>query len=187
LRWRTDGCARLKKRLTPDDDSASCKSERSEIDSSAPMGYGATRSLERVAAAMGALEAAPIVFEAARDIPQGGVLLALPALMAAGLLRHSAELYTLPNGFYGLSRVLVLLAPMALARIGSIEQLRYAAAGGVGKPAGIGPDSGSAHAARETEAAVHGAGPGGALECGLGQGMDQPAGNRAVLRSGVLH
>jgi len=62
------------------------------------MGYGATRSLERVAAAMGALEAAPIVFEAARDIPQGGVLLALPALMAVGLLRHSAELYTLPNG-----------------------------------------------------------------------------------------
>jgi hypothetical protein len=33
------------------------------------MGYGATRSLERVAAAMGALEAAPIVFEAAWDIP----------------------------------------------------------------------------------------------------------------------
>src|ERR1019366_3066766 len=54
------------------------------------MGYGATRSLERVAAAMGALEAAPIVFEAARDIPQGGVLLALPALLAVGQLRYAA-------------------------------------------------------------------------------------------------
>jgi hypothetical protein len=32
------------------------------------MGYGATRSLERVAAAMGELEAAPIQFEAARDV-----------------------------------------------------------------------------------------------------------------------
>jgi hypothetical protein len=101
------------------------------------MGYGATRSLERVAAAMGALEAAPIVFEAARDIPQGGVLLALPALLAVGLLRHSTELYTLPNGFYGLSSVLVLLALMALARIGSIEQLRYAAAGEWGNLLGL--------------------------------------------------
>ena len=101
------------------------------------MGYGATRSLERVAAAMGALEAAPIVFEAARDVSQGGVLLALPALLAVGLLRHSAELYTLPNGFYGLSSVLVLLALMALARIGSIEQLRYAAAGEWGNLLGL--------------------------------------------------
>lgn len=101
------------------------------------MGYGATRSLERVAAAMGALEAAPIVFEAARDIPQGGVLLALPALLAVGLLRHSAELYALPKGFYGLSSLLILLALMALARVGSIEQLRYAAAGEWGNLLGL--------------------------------------------------
>ena len=101
------------------------------------MGYGATRSLERVAAAMGVMTAAPIVFEAARDIPQGGVLLALPALLAVGLLRHSAELYALPKGFYGLSSVLMLLALMALARIRSIEQLRYAAAGQLGNLLGL--------------------------------------------------
>jgi hypothetical protein len=101
------------------------------------MGYGATRSLERVAAAMGALEAAPIVFEAARDIPQGGVLLALPALLAVGLLRHSAKLYELPKGFYGLNSVLVLLALMALARLRSIEQLRYAATGEWGNLLGL--------------------------------------------------
>src|SRR5260370_32392689 len=105
------------------------------------MGYGATRSLERVAAAMGALEAAPIVFEASRDIPQGGVLLALPALLAVGLLRHSADLYALPKGFYGFNSVLVLLALMALARIGSIEQLRYAAAGELGNLLGFAPVS----------------------------------------------
>lgn len=46
------------------------------------MGYATTRSVQRVAAAMGTLQAAPLVFEAARDIPQGGVLLALPALRA---------------------------------------------------------------------------------------------------------
>lgn len=101
------------------------------------MGYGATRSLERVAAAMGTLEAAPVVFEAAQDIPQGGVLLALPALLAVGLLRHSAERYELPKGFYSLSSVFVLLALMALARISSIEQLRYAAAGEWGNLLGL--------------------------------------------------
>jgi hypothetical protein len=101
------------------------------------MGYGATRSLERVAAALGGLGSAPVQFEAAQDIPQGGVLLALPALLAVGLLRHSAELYTLPAGFYGLSSVLQLLALMALARIPSIEQLRYAAAGEWGNLLGL--------------------------------------------------
>src|SRR5207244_4420362 len=101
------------------------------------MGYGATRSLERVAAAMGALGAAPIVFEAARDIPQGGALLALPALLAVGLLRHSLELYSLPAGFYGLSSVFLLLALMALARIGSLEQLRYVSAGEWGNLLGL--------------------------------------------------
>jgi len=101
------------------------------------MGYGATRSLERVAAAMGAVAEAPIVFEPAQDVPQGGVLLALPALLAVGLLRHSPELYALPAGFYGLSSVFLLLALMALARIPSLEQLRYVAAGEWGNLLGL--------------------------------------------------
>jgi hypothetical protein len=77
----------------------------------------------------------------ADDIVSGtfrkGVLLALAALLAVGLLRHSAELYALPKGFYGLSSVLVLLALMALARIPSIEQLRYVAAGEWGNLLGL--------------------------------------------------
>jgi len=101
------------------------------------MGYGATRSLERVAAAMGGLETAPVIFEAARDVPQGGVLLALPALLAVGLMRHSSELYALPAGFYGLSSIVLLLAFMALARISSLEQLRYVAAGEWGNLLGL--------------------------------------------------
>src|SRR5205809_8102874 len=101
------------------------------------MGYGTTRTLERVAAAIGELEAAPIIFQAAQDVPQGGVLLALPALLAVGLLRHSSELYKLPPGFYGLGSVLQLLALLALARIGSIEQLRYEAAGEWGNLLGL--------------------------------------------------
>jgi hypothetical protein len=101
------------------------------------MGYGATRTLERVAAAMGSIAEAPIVFESAQDIPQGGVRLALPALLAGGLLRYSPELYSLPAGFYGLSRVFLRLALMALARILSLEQLRYVAAGEWGNLLGL--------------------------------------------------
>jgi len=116
---------------------ASTKSERSETDSAAPMGYATTRSEERVAAAMGVLSRAPIRFEAAQDVPQGGVLLALPALLANGLLRYSGQLYALPNGFYGLASIVLLLALMALARIKSIEQLRYVAPGEWGHLLGL--------------------------------------------------
>jgi len=101
------------------------------------MGYGATRSLERVAAAMGELESAPVRFEPARDVPQGGVLLAVPALLALGLLRYTHEFYSLPKGFYGIDSIFLLLALMALARIGSIEQLRYAAPGEWGNLLGL--------------------------------------------------
>jgi hypothetical protein len=80
--------------------------------------------------------AAPIVFELARDVPQGGVFLALPALLAVRL-RHSPELYSLPAGFHCLGSMFLLLAPMALARIPSPEQLRYVAAGGWGNLLGL--------------------------------------------------
>ena len=62
-------------------------------DSVAAMGYATTRPAERVAASVGLLASAPIRFAAACDVPSGGVLLALPALLAAGLRRHTTELY----------------------------------------------------------------------------------------------
>ena len=101
------------------------------------MGYATTRSLERVAAAMGELESAPIQFEPAQDVPNGGVLWALPALLATGLLRFTQEFYALPKGFYGIDSIFLLLALMALARIPSIEQLRYAAPGEWGNLLGL--------------------------------------------------
>jgi hypothetical protein len=101
------------------------------------MGNGATRSLERVAAAMGELESAPIEFQAACDVAQGGVLLALPALLAAGLLRCTPDYYQLPQGFYGLESIFLRLGLMALARIRSLEQLRYQAPGEWGKLLGL--------------------------------------------------
>ena len=101
------------------------------------MGHGATRTLERVAAAVGELVAAPPRFEPVRDVPQGGVLLALPALLANGLLRYSATCFALPPGFYGIESIFLLLGLMALARIKSIEQLRYHAPGEWGKLLGL--------------------------------------------------
>lgn len=101
------------------------------------MGYGTTRSLERVAAAMGQLEAAPVRFETAVDIPEGGLLLALPALLATGLLRHTPRFYQLPKGYYGIDSIFLLLAMMALARVSSIEQLRYSAPGEWGNLLGL--------------------------------------------------
>jgi len=101
------------------------------------MGYATTRSLERVAAAMGMLPEAPIQFASALDITQGGVLLALPALLVLGLLRHTRRFYELPKGFYGIESIFLLLALMALARIESIEQLRYQAPGEWGHLLGL--------------------------------------------------
>ena len=65
------------------------------------------------------------------------MLLAVPALLAMGLMRHSAELYSLPKGYYCLSSILLLLAMMALARLKSIELLRYVAPGEWGNLLGL--------------------------------------------------
>jgi len=86
---------------------------------------------------MGMLASAPVEFQTACDVPQGGVLLALPALLAQGLLRYSPEMYQLPAGFYGIDSVFLLLGFMALARIRSLEQLRYEAPGEWGKLLGL--------------------------------------------------
>ena len=101
------------------------------------MGYATTRTLERVAAAIGALGSAPIQFQAACDVAAGGVLMAVPALLAQGLLRHRPPNYRLPKGFYGIDSIFLLLALMALARIRSLEQLRYQAPGEWGKVLGL--------------------------------------------------
>jgi hypothetical protein len=101
------------------------------------MGYATTRSAERVAASVGVLASAPIQFETVCDVPKGGVLLALPSLLAVGLLRHTTALYRLPQGFYGIASIFLLLAMQALARIKSIEQLRYVAPGEWGNLLGL--------------------------------------------------
>lgn len=101
------------------------------------MGVATTRSLDRVAAALGVLHTAPIRFEEVSDVPHGGVLFALPALLAIGLLKHTKDFFSLPPGFYGIETIFLLLALMALARIKSLEGLRYTAPGEWGKILGL--------------------------------------------------
>jgi hypothetical protein len=101
------------------------------------MGVATTRTMERVAATVGLLPEAPIRFEPVLDVPHGGCLLAVPALLAFGLLRHTRDYYSLPNGFYGIESIFLLLALMALARIKSPEALRYTPSGEWGKILGL--------------------------------------------------
>jgi hypothetical protein len=101
------------------------------------MGYGTTRTLERVAAAVGMLDGAPIEFERVQDVPDGGVLFALPALLENGLLSGTDKIFSMPEGFYPIETIFLLLALMALARIPSLEALRYVIAGEWGKLLGL--------------------------------------------------
>jgi hypothetical protein len=101
------------------------------------MGYGTTRTLERVLASCGMLTSAGLEFMAAEDVPQGGVLLALPALLTEGLLRHTRRFYQLPPGFYPLETIFLYLALLALVRCPSVEQTRYQAPGEWGKLLGL--------------------------------------------------
>ena len=102
------------------------------------MGMGASNVEARVAASIGAL-ADPVEpeFQSALDIPNGGVLCALPALLAMGLLKTTERFFELPKGYYGLKSIFILLAFMALTRLKSIESLRYCAPGEWGNLLGL--------------------------------------------------
>ena len=75
-------------------------------------------------AACGRLNGAAVEFEICLDVPFGGVLCALPALEANGLLAHLNLLGQLPPGYYTILPILLLLAFMSLLRIKTVESLR---------------------------------------------------------------
>jgi hypothetical protein len=89
------------------------------------LGCATTRAEVRLLAAVGVLRQAPVEFEAATDVPLGGVQWALAALLAEGLLRHSRKLFALPEGFYPLETLFLVLVFMTLVRVRSLEALRY--------------------------------------------------------------
>ncbi len=106
-------------------------------DAAAQMGRGATRELERVAASLGELQEASVKFEQVCDVQCGGVLFALPALLANGLLFNSQKYFEMPKGFYGLQSLLVILSCLVLLRVKSIEQVKRLCPGELGKVVGL--------------------------------------------------
>jgi hypothetical protein len=107
------------------------------VDQQAALGVATTRVEERILASLGKLQAAPIRFEAATDVPQGGVLCALPALLVLGLLRYSAAFFTWLPGYYPLETIFLAIALLALARVPSLEALRYEPPGEWGRLLGL--------------------------------------------------
>jgi hypothetical protein len=101
------------------------------------MGMGATNTLDRVAASIGAIGSVPITFTPCADVPSGGVLLALPVLLSLGLLRYTKEFFQWKAGYYALESIFLLLAFMALCRIKTVESLRYCIPGEWGKIIGL--------------------------------------------------
>ena len=90
------------------------------------MGVATTRALDRIAASLGKLcpEGAQLRFEPVNDVPNGGVLVALPALLGIGLLRHVDEHFVWPKGYYPMPSIFMLMAFLALARIKSFQDHR---------------------------------------------------------------
>lgn len=126
------------KKVQPDEQpQLSTKSERSANDSNAEMGMGATDTAGRQAASLGQDGPVEISFQASFDTVNAGVLFALPALLAVGLLHHTEEKFQLPRGYYRLNSIFLLLSFMALARLKSVESLRYSAPGEWGKVLGL--------------------------------------------------
>jgi len=80
--------------------------------------------LERFAASLGEITEAAVQFECCIDVSFGGVLFSLPALLSNGLLHKSEEHFQLPNGYYGLPSLLIILAFLVLLRVKSLEGVR---------------------------------------------------------------
>jgi hypothetical protein len=85
---------------------------------------------------VGALGQATVSFERCDDVPNGGVICALPALLAVGLLRH-VKCFTWPKGYYPMEAIFLILAFLALARVRCLEALRYQPPGEWGRLLGL--------------------------------------------------
>jgi DNA-binding CsgD family transcriptional regulator len=96
------------------------------------------RSMDRLLAAMGLLDDAPPVFASVQNLPRAGVLLALPALLASGLLSTAEKIYgSLGPAFYGLRTTLVVYVLLALLRIPRPEALKEHSPQGLGRIVGL--------------------------------------------------
>jgi hypothetical protein len=83
------------------------------------------RRLDRLLAYLGLLDDAAPLFRAGARVPGAGVLLALPALLASGVLESARQVYgQIGPAFYGLRTTVLSLLLMALLRIKRPEGLK---------------------------------------------------------------
>jgi len=83
------------------------------------------RRFDRLMACVGLLDDAAPLFRAGMAIPGAGVLLALPALVASGVIACAREVYgSIGPAFFGLRTTIVALVLMALLRIKRPEGLK---------------------------------------------------------------
>ena len=92
---------------------------------------------DRMLAATGRIQEVQTSFGHHQSVEHAGVLLALPALISQGLLKAREIYQPLPNGYYGLEHILLLLANMALLSIYNPEQLKTCKPGELGKLMGL--------------------------------------------------
>ena len=117
---------------------ATDRASRDARDKQAPMGRAARDVEGRMLASAGLMtEAEPVFAAPAHGVAHGGVLAALPMLLRAGLLGAANRLFRLPDGFYGLTTILLFVAFMTLARVRNPESLRYQAPGEWGAILGL--------------------------------------------------
>jgi hypothetical protein len=96
------------------------------------------RTLDRFLAALGLLDDAPPLFACASRLPQAGVLLAIPALVASGLVSIARGVYgSIGPAFYGLRTTVVAFVLLALMRINRPEALKEHAPCDLGRIIGL--------------------------------------------------
>jgi hypothetical protein len=71
----------------------------------------------------GVCDGAPVIFEPCLDVPNGGVLCALPALLSNGLLEGAEQFLGRIHGYYTIFHILLFFSFMALCRIKSVERI----------------------------------------------------------------
>jgi Helix-turn-helix domain len=96
------------------------------------------RANDRALAALGLLEDAAPLFAPVDNLPMAGVLLAIPSLVASGVLQIARKLYChIAPAFYGLRTTLVAYILLSLLRIPRAENLKEYVPADLGRIVGL--------------------------------------------------
>jgi transposase len=115
-----------------------CKPAEADIELTSFSPDPLDRSIDRLLAKLGRIDDAEPLFAPAVHLPRAGVLLAIPALEASGVLSVARKIYgTIGPAFYGLRTTLVTYILLALLRIPRPETLKEYAPYDLGRIVGL--------------------------------------------------